>query len=62
MQAFIKDNRLVINTQILSNEKAELQKFIEKAETNGVSATTLYDIEGNKAGIAIEIQNSNNTN
>lgn len=55
MQAFIKDNRLVVNTQILSNEKAELQEFIEKAETNGVSATTLYDIKGNKAGIAIEI-------
>lgn len=55
MQAFIKDNRLVVNTQILSNEKAKLQEFIEKAETNGVSATTLYDIEGNKAGIAIEI-------
>lgn len=55
MQAFIKDNRLVVNTQILSNEKAELQEFIEKAEINGVSATTLYDIEGNKAGIAIEI-------
>lgn len=61
MQAFIKDNRLVVNTQVLSNEKTELQEFIEKAETNGVSATTLYDIEGNKAGIAIEIQNSNTT-
>lgn len=53
MQAFIKNDRLVINTQILDNEKAELQKFIEKAEANGVSATTLYDIEGNKSGLAI---------
>lgn len=54
MQAFIKEDKIVINTQILNNEKPKLQKFIEKAETPFVSATTLYDIEGNPAGLAFE--------
>lgn len=56
MQAFIKDNRLIVNTMILDNEKDKLLDFIEKAETHPVSAETLYNIEGEKSGIAFEIK------
>lgn len=56
MQAFIKNNKLIVNTMIHDNEKDELLDFIEKAEIHGVSAETLYNIEGDKSGIAFSIK------
>lgn len=52
MQAFINDKKeLIINSQILDNEKEELIEFTKMAIKNGVKATELYDTEGNIAGI-----------
>jgi len=56
MQAHIKDDKLIVNTMIHKNEKEELLKFIENAEIHGVSAETLYNIEGEKSGIAFSIK------
>lgn len=52
MQAFIKDkNELIINSQIIENEKADLIEFTEKAEERGVEVVKLFDTEGNTAGV-----------
>jgi len=52
MQAFIKDkNELIINSQIIENEKADLVEFTEKAEERGVEVVKLFDTEGNTAGV-----------
>lgn len=54
MQAFIKDKEakeLIINSQILDNEKEDLIKFIKSALENGVDIIELYDTEGEIAGI-----------
>jgi len=52
MQAFIKDkNELIINSQIIENEKADLVEFAEKAEERGVEVVKLFDTEGNTAGV-----------
>lgn len=59
MQAFIKDNKLIVNTMIQESEREELQEFIKNAETHGVSAETLYNIEGEKSGLAIKIKEEN---
>lgn len=56
MQAFIKDNKIVINTMILDNEKEELLAFIEKTKTQNIKATPLYNIEGNTSGIAFSLE------
>lgn len=61
MQAFIKDeNELIINSQILDNEKEALVKFTEKAVNGGVTPVELYDTEGNVAGIKFKINNTIN--
>ena len=52
MQAFIKDkNELIINSQIIENEKVDLVEFAEKAEERGVEVVKLFDTEGNTAGV-----------
>lgn len=55
MQAFIKDNKLIINNMINESEKADLIKFINNIENKAIKATILYDIEGNKSGISFQI-------
>lgn len=57
MQAYIKDgNKLIINSMILEDEKEAFQDFIELVETGTVSTTVLYDIEGEKSGLQIEVE------
>lgn len=56
MQAFIKDkNKLIINSQIIQNEKEDLINFAKAAAENGVIATVLYDTEGKPSGIEFEV-------
>lgn len=57
MQAFInkEKNALIINSQILDNEKKDLIEFTKRAVTFGVSSVELYDTEGNVAGIKFEL-------
>lgn len=56
MQAFIKDkNKLIINSQIIQNEKEDLINFAKAATENGVIATVLYDTEGLPSGIEFEV-------
>lgn len=54
MLAFIKDDKLVINTQIHESEKEELLNFIEKIDGKQVESEKLYDIDGNISGIAFK--------
>lgn len=56
MQSFIKDNKLIVNTMIHDNERKELLDFLKVAEIRGVSATPLYNVEGNKSGIAFKLK------
>lgn len=56
MQAHIKDNKLIVNTMIHDNEKEELLQFLKNAETRGVSAIPLYNIEGDKSGVAFQLK------
>ena len=56
MQAFIKDNKLVINTMIQQDERPELLNYIEKIETSNIIPMTLYDVEGNISGIAFKLE------
>lgn len=55
MQAYIKDNKLIVNTMIQNDEIEDLQQYIEKASNNGVTPITLYNVEGEKSGIAFKI-------
>ena len=50
MLAFIKDNKLVVNTQIHESEREELLKYISGLKN--VNFSKLYDIDGNVSGIA----------
>jgi len=54
MLAFIKDNKLVVNTQIHESEKDELLDFIENIDGKQVISEKLYDIDGNVSGIAFK--------
>ena len=54
MQSFIKDDKLIVNSMILDNDKEELLEFIEKSEKSKIIPTTLYNVEGDKSGIAFE--------
>lgn len=54
MLAFIKDNKLVVNTQIHESEKDELLNFIENIDGKQVISEKLYDINGNVSGIAFK--------
>ena len=57
MQAFLKNNNeLIINSQILDNEKEALVDFTEKAEERGVDVIKLFDTEGNTAGIKSKLK------
>lgn len=56
MEAYIKDNQLIINTMIRENEKEMLLDFIDKATEKGVDIKTLYNIKGDKSGIAFSIK------
>lgn len=56
MQAFIKDDELIVNSQILDNEKEDLVKFTEKAEERGVEVIKLFDTEGNTAGVKFKMR------
>lgn len=55
MQAFIKNDKLIVNTMIQPNEKELLLEFISKAISNGVTPVELYNIEGNVSGIGFNI-------
>lgn len=54
MLAFIKDNKLVVNTQIHESERDELLDFIENIDGKQVISEKLYDIDGNVSGIAFK--------
>lgn len=56
MDAFIKDNKIIINTMIQENEKSDLLDFIEQAKTKEIISTPLYNIEGNVSGIAFKLK------
>ena len=56
MQAFLKDKELIINSQILDNEKAELVEFTNLAEEKGVEVIKLYNTEGDVAGIKFKLK------
>lgn len=55
MQAFIKENKLIINTMIQEDEKPDLLKYIEQIDYKKVEPIKLYDIEGNVSGIAFKL-------
>ena len=54
MLAFIKDKKLVVNTQIHESERDELLDFIENIDGKQVISEKLYDIDGNVSGIAFK--------
>lgn len=54
MLAFIKDNKLIVNTQIHESEKEELLNFIENMDGKQIESEKLYDINGDISGIAFK--------
>ena len=54
MLAFIKNNKLIVNTQIHEDEKEDLINFISEIEGKNVVSEKLYDIEGNISGISFK--------
>ncbi len=58
MQAYIKDNSLIINSMILEDEKESLLNYINKAK-EGVIPTVLYNIEGDISGIKFDVRKEN---
>lgn len=54
MLAFIKDNKLIVNTQIHESEKEELLNFIENIDGKQIESEKLYDINGDISGIAFK--------
>lgn len=56
MQAFIKDNKLVVNTMIQDDERPDLLNYIEKLENSNLVPITLYNVEGNISGIAFKLE------
>lgn len=56
MQAFIKDNKMIVNTMIQKDELDELLEFIAKTDTHNIKPVKLYNIEGDISGIAFELE------
>ena len=61
MQAFIKDNKLVVNTMIQDDERPYLLNYIEKLENSNLVPITLYNVEGNISGIAFKLEEKGET-
>lgn len=61
MQAFIKDNKLVVNTMIQDDERPDLLNYIEKLENSNLVPITLYNAEGNISGIAFKLEEKGET-
>lgn len=61
MQAFIKDDKLVINTMIQDDERPDLLNYIEKLENSNLVPITLYNVEGNISGIAFKLEEKGET-
>lgn len=61
MQAFIKDNKLVVNTMIQDDERLDLLNYIEKLENSNLVPITLYNVEGNISGIAFKLEEKGET-
>lgn len=61
MQAFIKDNKLVVNTMIQDDERPVLLNYIEKLENSNLVPITLYNVEGNISGIAFKLEEKGET-
>ena len=61
MQAFIKDNKLVVNTMIQDDERPDLLNYIEKLENANLVPITLYNVEGNISGIAFKLEEKGET-
>ena len=56
MKAFVKSkNRLIVNSQIVPNERKELTEFIDLADKKGVLVIPLYDTEGEVSGIEFRV-------
>ncbi len=51
MLAFIKNNKLIVNTQVHESEKEDLNNWIDNLRTGALKFKELYDIEGNVSGI-----------
>lgn len=56
MQAFIKENKLIVNSMIHSFDKPDLLKFIEQTKTKKIIPEPLYDINGNVSGISFKLE------
>ena len=56
MQAYIKNNKLIVNDMIQSNEIEDFKIFINKAISKGVQPKPLYDIEGKISGIEFKVK------
>lgn len=61
MQAFIKDNKLVVNTMIQDDERPDLLNYIEKLENSNLVPIILYNVEGNISGIAFKLEEKGET-
>ena len=61
MQAFIKDNKLVVNTMIQDDERPDLLNYIEKLENSNLVPITLYNVEGDISGIAFKLEEEGET-
>lgn len=59
MQAFIKDNRMIINSMILDDDREKLLDFISYIEDKDVKAIPLYNIKGDISGLAFEAEENN---
>lgn len=56
MQAYFKDNKLIINTMIFDNDKSELINFIKDTYIKKVIPEPLYDINGDISGISFKLE------
>lgn len=57
MQAYIKNDKIIINTTIDDRDKDELLNFISKSKYKALLTEPLYDIKGNISGVSININN-----
>lgn len=51
MQAYIKNDKLIINDMIQENEKQDFINFINNSIKYGILFKPLYDIKGDISGI-----------
>ena len=54
MQAYIKDNKLIVNTMIQQDEEDDLYSYIDKVKKYGVIPEVLYNTSGEISGIAFK--------